>query len=140
SSLITRPPRSTLFPYTTLFRSRVVRISELAELTSFSSWYFSKTFHALYGESPQAASARMRLERAADLLDNSQMMIGEVAAASGFDNCCSFARAFRARYGVSATSYRNAARKLAMAPQPPLSAVAARADSAKSAGPGRKAA
>ena len=47
---------------------RVVRISELAELTSFSSWYFSKTFHALYDESPQAAAARMRLERAAELL------------------------------------------------------------------------
>ena len=41
---------------------RVVRISELAELTSFSSWYFSKTFHSLYEESPQAASARMRLD------------------------------------------------------------------------------
>src|SRR5690606_41671202 len=31
---------------------RVVRISELAELTSFSSWYFSKTYHALYDDSP----------------------------------------------------------------------------------------
>lgn len=90
-------------------RDRVVRISELAELTSFSSWYFSKTFHGLYGESPQSASARMRLERAADLLRNSQMMVGEVAAASGFDNCCSFARAFRARYQTSATNYRKAA-------------------------------
>ncbi|HEY5780765.1 MAG TPA: helix-turn-helix domain-containing protein [Lysobacter sp.] len=88
---------------------RVVRISELAELTSFSSWYFSKTFHSLYEESPQAASARMRLERAADLLTSTTMMIGEVAAASGFDNCCSFARAFRARFGVSATRYRGAA-------------------------------
>lgn len=88
---------------------RVVRISELAELTSFSSWYFSKTFHSLYEESPQAASARMRLERAADLLTSTSMMIGEVAAASGFDNCCSFARAFRARFGVSATRYRSAA-------------------------------
>ena len=89
---------------------RVVRISELAELTSFSSWYFSKTFPSLYDESPQAASARMRLERAADLLTATSMMIGEVAAASGFDNCCSFARAFRARFGVSATRYRQAAR------------------------------
>ncbi|MGN7919296.1 helix-turn-helix domain-containing protein [Lysobacter sp. 22409] len=88
---------------------RVVRISELAELTSFSSWYFSKTFHSLYEESPQAASARMRLEHAADLLKNTSMMIGEVAAASGFDNCCSFARAFRARFGTSATRYRSAA-------------------------------
>ncbi|QOY63238.1 helix-turn-helix domain-containing protein [Lysobacter sp. H21R4] len=90
-------------------RDRVVRISELAELTSFSSWYFSKTFHGLYGESPQSASARMRLEQAAEMLRDSQMMVGEVAAASGFDNCCSFARAFRARYQTSATNYRKAA-------------------------------
>ncbi|MBF6024207.1 helix-turn-helix domain-containing protein [Lysobacter niastensis] len=105
---------------------RVVRISELAELTSFSSWYFSKTFHSLYEESPQAASARMRLEHAADLLTSTTMMIGEVAAASGFDNCCSFARAFRARFGLSATRYRSAA-------------MSSRADSAKSLGAGRKA-
>lgn len=96
---------------------RVVRISELAELTSFSSWYFSKTFHSLYEESPQAASARMRLEHAADLLTSTSMMIGEVAAASGFDNCCSFARAFRARFGVSATRYRSAAAMRGEAPR-----------------------
>jgi len=51
----------------------------------------------------------MRLEHAADLLTSTSMMIGEVAAASGFDNCCSFARAFRARFGQSATRYRAAA-------------------------------
>jgi AraC family transcriptional regulator len=116
---------------------RVVRISELAELTSFSSWYFSKTFHGLYDESPQAASARMRLERAAELLGNSQMMIGEVAAASGFDNCCSFARAFRARYGMSASNYRTAARASLAASRSGLSAPT---DSAKSDSLARKAA
>ena len=56
------------------------------------------------------------------------MMIGEVAAASGFDNCCSFARAFRARFGQSATRYRSAAR-----------VAASRTDSAKPAGAPRKA-
>lgn len=100
---------------------RVVRLSELAELTSFSSWYFSKTFQSLYDESPQAASARMRLERAADLLRDTSMMIGEVAASCGFDNCCSFARAFRARYGLSATRFRQAR-------------MASQTDSAKSSG------
>lgn len=85
---------------------RVVRIRELADLTSFSGWYFSKTFQAVYGESPQAAAARLRLERAADLLQTTTMMIGEIAAASGFDNCCSFARAFRARFGMPASRYR----------------------------------
>ncbi len=78
-------------------------------MTSFSSWYFSKAFHSLYDESPQALSVRLRLERAADLLKNSSMTVGEVAAASGFDNCCSFARAFKARFGVPATRYRTAA-------------------------------
>ena len=50
----------------------------------------------------------------------------EVAAASGFDNCCSFARAFRARFGTSASRYRTAS-------------AASRTDSAKSSGVGRKA-
>ncbi|MCD7097675.1 AraC family transcriptional regulator [Stenotrophomonas sp. MMGLT7] len=91
---------------------RIVRIGELAALTNFSSWYFSKTFQGLYEESPQALSARLRLERAADLLRDTDMMIGEVAAASGFDNCCSFARAFRAHFGVAASTYRKAAARL----------------------------
>jgi Transcriptional regulator containing an amidase domain and an AraC-type DNA-binding HTH domain len=106
---------------------RVVRISELAELTSFSSWYFSRTFYSLYDESPQAAAARMRLEHAAELLRNTSMMVGEVAAASGFDNCCSFARAFRARFGTSASRYR-------------MASTASRTDSAKSSALVRKAA
>ncbi|HBK47580.1 MAG TPA: AraC family transcriptional regulator [Xanthomonadaceae bacterium] len=105
---------------------RVVRVAELAQLTNFSSWYVSKTFQSLYDESPQALSARLRLERAADLLRDTSMMIGDVAAASGFDNCCSFARAFRARFGVSASHYRD---EMALPP-----------DSAKPRGVQRKAA
>lgn len=92
---------------------RVVRISELADLTSFSSWYFSKAFHALYDESPQALSVRLRLERAGQLLKTTSMMVGEVAAATGFDNCCSFARAFKNHHGVPASRYRTAARRKA---------------------------
>jgi AraC family transcriptional regulator len=98
---------------------RIVRISELAELTSFSSWYFSKTFLSLYDESPQAAAARLRIERAAELLESTSMMIGEVAAACGFDNCCSFARAFRARFGVSASGYRKGVRAAGGFTSPP---------------------
>lgn len=94
---------------------RVVRIDELARLTSFSNWYLSKTFHSLYDESPQEACSRMRMERAADLLRDPTLMIGEVAALSGFDNCCSFARAFRTRYGKSASEYRRA---IARTPDP----------------------
>ncbi|MDX3934007.1 AraC family transcriptional regulator [Stenotrophomonas sp.] len=88
---------------------RVVRIGELAELASLSYWYFSKAFQAVYGESPQACGARLRLERAANLLRDSDMIVGEVAAASGFENAGSFARAFRAHFGACATAYRDSA-------------------------------
>ncbi len=91
-------------------RHRVVRLSELAELTSFSSWYLSKTFHCIYDESPQAASVRLRLERACELLSRSDCAIGEVGAACGFDNSCSFARAFRARFRITASAYRESVR------------------------------
>ena len=91
-------------------RHRVVRLTELAELTSFSSWYLSKTYHEIYEESPQAASVRLRLERACELLAGTDSSIGEVGAACGFDNSCSFARAFRTRYRTTATAYRESIR------------------------------
>jgi len=86
---------------------RIIRIAELADRTQFSMWYFSKVFHRLYGESPQAACANLRLKHAANLLASTPMTIGEVAIASGFDNNCSFARSFRAHYGMTASDYRN---------------------------------
>lgn len=86
---------------------RVVRIGELAELASLSYWYFSKAFQGVYGESPQAYGARLRLELAARLLRDSDMIVGEIAAASGFEHAGSFARAFRAHFGACATDYRD---------------------------------
>lgn len=87
-------------------RDRVVRLTELAELTSFSSWYLSKVYHEIYRESAQAASVRLRLEQACELLDETACSISEVGIACGFDNSCSFARAFRARYAMTASEYR----------------------------------
>ncbi len=87
-------------------RDRVVRLTELAELTSFSSWYLSKVYHEIYRESAQAASVRLRLEQACELLDDTVCSISEVGIACGFDNSCSFARAFRTRYGMTASEYR----------------------------------
>lgn len=85
---------------------RPVRIPELAELSNVSVWYFTKTFHALYGEGPQAASARMRLRHAAKLLRRTRLSVSEVGAACGFENNCSFSRAFRAQFGVPPSLHR----------------------------------
>lgn len=83
-----------------------LRIGELARRIHFSPWYFSKLFHALYGIAPQQFSVRMRLERAGRLLKTTRLPVTEVSAACGFDNPCSFARAFRSRFGTTASDYR----------------------------------
>ncbi len=85
---------------------RPVRLAELAERGNVSVWYFTKTFQALYGEGPQAASTRMRLAHAARLLRGSRLSVGEAGAACGFENNCSFSRAFRARFGMPPSRYR----------------------------------
>lgn len=81
-------------------------IADLAKRVNFSPWYFSKVFHAVYGIAPQQYAARARLERASRLLATTTLPVTEVSAACGFDNPCSFARAFRARYGMSASEHR----------------------------------
>ena len=88
--------------------SRTVPLSELAQLSNFSTWYFTKTFHALYDEGPRDVTASFRLRQGADLLLATQLSIGEVSEACGFEHACSFARAFRAHFGMSATQFRRA--------------------------------
>jgi len=85
---------------------RMLRIEDLMELTRFSSWWLSKTFHAVYGETLQKASMRLRMQRARDLLQNSQLSITELAEACGFHDPCSFARQFKAWHGETASTWR----------------------------------
>jgi AraC family transcriptional regulator len=89
---------------------RNVRLAELAQLSNVSTWYFTKIFHALYGEGPQAMAARLRLDRAAELLSRTSLSVGEIGEVCGFENNCSFSRAFRDRYGCPPSSYRLNAR------------------------------
>jgi AraC family transcriptional regulator len=87
-----------------------VRLAELASLCSFSIWHFTKTFQALYGEGPREAIAHARLQQASELLMRTSLPVGAVGAACGFENPCSFSRAFRAHYGTTASHYRAARR------------------------------
>ena len=100
---------------------RIVSLAELAQLTSFSSWYLSKTYQTTYGETLQAASRRVRMARACQLLERTGMAIEEVAASCGFGSPSSFARAFRTEIGVTSTGYRSG-RRCGTDTRPPLAA------------------
>lgn len=87
-------------------RNQSIRSSELANLANLSACYFSRTYTAVYGEGPQETATRVRLDYAAELLAATPESVGGIALAAGFENSCSFARAFRARFGLTATRYR----------------------------------
>jgi AraC family transcriptional regulator len=97
---------------------RMLRIEELMELTRFSSWWLSKTFHAVYQETLQKASMRLRMQRARDLLQNSLLSITELAEACGFHDPCSFARQFKAWHGETASAWRARHQPAAVAGDP----------------------
>lgn len=88
--------------------NRVVRIGELANLTNFSHWYFTKSFHRVYGMSPKDYGIKVRLTQARELLRDPALTVSEVAAACGFENNSAFARAFRNYYGRPASVLRAA--------------------------------
>lgn len=83
-----------------------LRVAELAQRCNFSPWYFTKIFHALYGTGPQQFAAQLRLAHACRLLSATRLPVTEISAACGFDNPCSFSRAFRAHHGMTASEYR----------------------------------
>lgn len=86
--------------------NRVVRIGELAALTNFSHWYFTKSFHRVYGMSPKDFGIQVRLTQARQLLRDPALTVSEVAAACGFENNSAFARAFRNYFGCPASVLR----------------------------------
>src|SRR3712207_8471558 len=67
--MIRRPPRSTLFPYTTLFRSEA---------------HFIRTFRATFGETPNRYLQRRRVERAMFLLRSGDRSVTDICMAVGF--------------------------------------------------------
>jgi AraC family transcriptional regulator len=94
-------------------RHRIVRLTELSELTSFSIWYLSKKYLEIYEESPQAASLRLRLQHAGELLVETDWPIKRVAGECGFDSSASFGRTFRRMYGQTPSQQRMSAAEAA---------------------------
>lgn len=86
---------------------RRLSLDELSRVASFSPYHFHRVFSAMVGETLSSFVGRLRLERAASqLLYAPQRAVTEVALDSGFSSPASFARAFKAHFGVSASEWR----------------------------------
>jgi AraC family transcriptional regulator len=82
-------------------------LAALARLAAFSPFHFHRVFRAVTGETVAGFVQRLRIEKAAAALrDHPDRAVLEVALDHGFGSPAAFARAFRARFGTSATAWR----------------------------------
>lgn len=82
-------------------------LAELARVAAFSPFHFDRVFKAVTGETLFGFIQRVRLERAAAaLLARHDASVLEVALDHGFASAATFARAFRARFAMSASTWR----------------------------------
>ena len=87
--------------------SKDFSLDELAGVAAFSKYHFHRVFYSVTGETLFQFIQRVRIERAAyQLLNYGETPVTEIALDNGFSGSASFARAFKAAYGVSATEWR----------------------------------
>lgn len=83
-------------------------LDELAEVSCFSKYHFSRIFDAMVGETPFEFIKRIRLEKAASLLRiHPRQTVTEIALDCGFNNLEVFSRNFNRYFGQSPTEWRN---------------------------------
>ena len=81
-------------------------VTALAKVAHLSRSRLTHLFSEHLGASPQRFVERERMARAAQLLDFSDLSIGEIARAVGWDDPLYFSQRFRAFHRMSPTSYR----------------------------------
>ncbi len=80
----------------------------LARVANFSPYHFHRVFRGMVGETVNGFIRRVRVETAAArLLSNPALSVTRIATDCGFSSPSSFAREFRARFGMSATQFRS---------------------------------
>ncbi len=85
---------------------RPVKLAELAKVACFSEFHFHRIFGAVTGETVNAFTNRLRLEKAARLLRYTPQSLTAIALDCGFSSSATFSRAFRAGYATSPSAFR----------------------------------
>ncbi|HEX4002714.1 MAG TPA: AraC family transcriptional regulator [Candidatus Acidoferrales bacterium] len=83
-----------------------VSLAALARHAGLSTFHLQRIFSAAAGETPKQLTLRLRLGRAAVMLLASHDSILDVALSCGFQSHEVFIRAFRRRFGIAPSAYR----------------------------------
>ena len=85
-----------------------ITIEDLAHKYLMNPTTLKDVFKAVYGESIASHMKEHRMEKAAELLRETELSIAAVAEAVGYDSAGKFSSAFRERYHLLPSEYRKA--------------------------------
>ena len=81
-------------------------VPALARVAHVSPAHFSRQFRLVFGETPHAYLQRRRVERAMELLRETDRSVTEICFDVGFNSLGTFSRTFRSVVGEPPSSYR----------------------------------
>lgn len=91
---------------------RELSITDIARYVFLSPSYFTRAFKEDTGLSPIHYLLKVRIKRACELLEDSDMKIGEIAYSVGFSNQQRFNDMFKKQTKMTPMQYRNTARNI----------------------------
>ena len=83
-----------------------IKVESLAEMIGVDRMYLRNLFTEYMGMSTMEYIMSVRMERAKELLTNTEIGVGDVASAVGYADVLCFSKAFKKRVGASPTEYR----------------------------------
>ena len=89
-----------------LSNSANVKISDVARYIGINRSYLTSIFKKKMGVSPQEYLMQCKLDRACQLLRDTDASIQDISRRVGYDNPLTFFKIFRTRFGRSPTAYR----------------------------------
>lgn len=91
---------------------RHITVQDVAETVHLHPNYFIKRFKNLYGITPLQYINTARTDKAKQLLENSEMSVGDVARNLGFEDDSYFSKSFKNAVGYTPSNYRRMLKKL----------------------------
>ena len=81
-------------------------VDDLAQAAGLSRAHFSREFRREFGESPHSYLLTRRLQRAAELLRNTDRSVADICLSVGLQSIGSFTTSFKRVFGAPPTVYR----------------------------------
>ncbi len=83
-----------------------ISLDELAKVACMSKFHFLRMFKQVHGQTPYQFIAAIRLDKAKQLLSNSDLTVTDIAILVGYEDIATFCRAFKRKHSIWPMSYR----------------------------------